>query len=520
MSNIVQHSIILSSRNQLRNADRLAREWAIAHAGVYQGQARRELGGSALTREWRNDDLTIRIAKIGTEAFKQVQLVSVSYEPDDPAELYAGYIMTWASPDPEQSGGHLFAVATRPETWIDREAPWDDKAGIPGLWKVIDSVAGERVRLRGAGSTTREVTAVDDLFAIHDATVVLTADGQSETGFRDLADSHDDWASVVAIDPLEQLVIGRELPDHQLPAWVRAKIALFFRDADADGNRMRMVETDCERAQGLLDEEREQFLNGAAGRNALALLKVLDSIATMRLDPQLEDADDTGGVSPEYAEQRETTLGEAEDADSVQEQQRIYLLEDQLGEARKTIAELRERLAQYENYDAGNQPGESGEPKPESIIDNNREITVLEAIINPDRFPRLRFLTNCEKALADYGKPRPNGVEIVAALDAINKLALSWYNTPSRNIGSWDNYFTHLAGWKHADGESEFTMSRFGEKRSFSDQEQGRHVTITRHLTYQGSSGGLQIYFDKDDVTDTFIVGYIGEHLPYATSRS
>jgi hypothetical protein len=30
----------------------------------------------------------------------------------------------------------------------------------------------------------------------------------------------------------------------------------------------------------------------------------------------------------------------------------------------------------------------------------------------------------------------------------------------------------------------------------------------------------LQIFFDRDDITDTFIVGYIGEHLPYATARS
>ena len=146
---------------------------------------------------------------------------------------------------------------------------------------------------------------------------------------------------------------------------------------------------------------------------------------------------------------------------------------------------------------------------------------MLTAIADPARFPRLRFLTNCAKPLADFGKRRPNGGEIVAALDAINTLAQTWFDTPGGSIGNWDNYFTHLKpGWTHANGESSFTMSRYGAKRSFSDQDQRRQVTIERHLTYRGSDSGLQIYFDRDDVTESFIVGYIGEHLPYATNRS
>ena len=519
MSNIVQYSIILNSQNRLRTADRLAREWAIAHAGAYQGQARRELGGSERIREWQNDDLSIRIAKLSTGEFKQVQLVSVSYEPAGSAEPYVGYVMTYTSSDAEQSGGHLFSVVSAPETWTNEQVPWDDKAGFAGLEKAVDSVAGERGHSRNITAGDREVTAIDDLFAIHDAAVVLTADGQRETEFEELADTHGDWAAVVAINPLEQLVISRELPDHQLAAWVRTKIALFFRHADQDGNRLRMAETDSAQARSSLDEERERFINGAAGRNAVALRTVLESVARMQSDSTLTDVEEAGEGVAEPPEPPPTESQEDPTAD-VPAQQRVYLLQDQLGDAQKTIAELQERLAQYENYDAESRPDESEPAKPETIIDNNREITVLEAIINPDRFPRLRFLTNCEKPLAAYGKPRPNGVEIVAALDAINRLALSWYNTPSRSIGSWDNYFTNLPGWKHADSESDFTMSRFGEKRSFSDQEHGRHVTITRHLTYQGSSSGFQIYFDRDDVTDNFIIGYIGEHLPYATDRS
>ena len=176
---------------------------------------------------------------------------------------------------------------------------------------------------------------------------------------------------------------------------------------------------------------------------------------------------------------------------------------------------------EYQDTDAEAQETDSIAKNDDAVdLDANRVMTVVGGITAPERFPKLRFLTNCTKPLEDYGKPRPNGVEILVALDAINRLAQAWYNTPSGNIGPWDNFFIDLTGWKHADSESEFTMSRYGDKRSFSDQDHGRLVTIERHLTYQGSSGGLQIYFDRDDITHTFIVGYIGEHLPYSTARS
>ena len=81
-------------------------------------------------------------------------------------------------------------------------------------------------------------------------------------------------------------------------------------------------------------------------------------------------------------------------------QQRVFLLEDKLGEAESTISELRERLAQYESYDVENQPAENVVDKvePVSDVDANRHNTVLSAIADPERLPRLRFLTNCRQA--------------------------------------------------------------------------------------------------------------------------
>ena len=522
---IMQQAVILNSQNQLRNADRLARDWVIAHAGPYQSQARKDLGGSLPFREWKNDGLTLRIAKLAGGSFKQAQLVSVNYAPDGHAEPYAAYAMTYAYSATDQSGGGgrgLF-VASLPEALADAELPWDDKAGYVGLERAIAAINSDRARPAPRAGDGPRIAVIDDLFAVHDTAIALTEEGQQAAEFRELAEAHGDWAAVVNISAAEQLAISRDLPDHQLPAWVRAKIGLFSRYADADGNRLRLAETDFERALTLVEEERENAVNDIAGSNTIAALQALETVAAMLSGATPADAEDLAEELAETETLPEPESEATDPSDGVAAQQRIFVLEDKLSEAESAIAELQERLAQYESYDAENQPAENvvnEVEQPVSDVDANRHNTVLAAITDPDRLPRLRFLNNCDKPLADYGKPRPNGVEIVAALDAINNLAQAWHHTPNGAIGPWDNYFMSLPGWKHADDESETTMSRYGEKRSFSDQEKDRHVTITRHLTYQGSSGGLQIYFDRDDVTDAFIVGYIGEHLPYATARS
>lgn len=520
MTVISQQSVVLDSQNKLRNADRLARDWAVAHAGIYRGQAQRSLGGSAPLREWSNDELVIRMFKLTTDPFKQVQLCSIRYEPSVGTEPYLAYILTYASPQGEQIGGYCTAVVSAPDAWRDLALPWDDAAGIVGLEKLVQALSAERSRLVNAGERSGPVTAIDGLFTVHDTAIILTEDGQSDADLRELAEIHGDWAGLVNITAAEQLVIARELQQQQLPGWVTAKIATFSRYPDSQGTRLRAMETDLERVATLLDEERDRITNETANRNCVALMGVLESVSALVSAPMSKDGTAVAEMQSEPSDGHES--GESGSLDSVPAQQRIFVLEDQLRAAQATILELEQRLEQYESYvtddDAG--PSDDEAPTLASALDVNRHETIMNAIMNPHQFPRLRFLTNSDKPLAAYGKPRPNGPEIVSALDAINKLAQAWYNTPNRNIGSWENYFLELPGWKHAEDESDTTMSLYGDKRSFSDQDQNRHVTITRHLTYQGSSGGLQIYFDRDDVTDTFVIGYIGEHLPYATARS
>lgn len=523
MTNIVQYAVVLNSQSRVRSADTLAREWVIAHAGpAHRSQANRDLGGSHPFREWSNDQLAIRIAKLTTGTFKQVNLYSVTYELSDDSEPYMAFLMTYTSTTTEQAGGYCVAVAAVPEALTDAPVPWGAGAGHVAMENLIETLKADRTKPSNSGRGPGPITAIDDLFTIHDTAVVLTADGLADMEFEELADMHSDWAGVVGIDASEQLVLGRSLPHEQLPGWMWAKIALFSRYADSEGKRLRMAESELEQAMAFVDRERDRIANEVAGRNAIALMQVLESVANQLSISLASDAKDVVEALAESAMATSSDGDGISGSDHVAAQQRIYTLEDQLAEAEQKIAELEDRLAQYEAFDVDTPPAEepNSEPVPENILDANRHATVMDAITDPDRFPRLRFLTNCEKALSDYGKPRPNGVEIVAALDAINQLAQAWYNTPNRAIGSWHNYFVGLTGWKYADDESNTTMSRFGEKRSFSDQDKERHVEITRHLTYQGSSGGLQVYFDRDDITDSFIVGYIGEHLPYATSPS
>ena len=527
MATITQHNLILDSQNQLRNADKLARDWAIAHAGAYQGQARKDLGGSALYREWSRDNLDIRIATPASAAVKQGQIVSIRYRPGADAEPYTAYLMTCGYSDPEPAVGCCIALISMPDALAGGELPWDDKAGPSGLDTLLQAINAGRAAAgsNGAGAGPG-INSIADLFGQHDSSIVLTEDGQREQELRDLAAGHGDWAAVSSITAADQITIARELPPTQLADWLSAKIALFSRYADQNDSRLRLLAADGAQAAPLLDAERRRIVDNIGNRNCLLLLELLEAVADRQTSAMMADARSAINRLAEKAAESEAGGGAADGADSTATQQRIYLLEDQLEEATAAVADLRERLAQYESYGPGAQWGVNGNPASADGDDaadepDNRELAVMEAMTNPERFPKLRFLTNCAKSLADFGKQRPTGGEIVAALDAINTLAQAWHNTPSGAVGNWDNYFINLKpGWTHANSESEFTMSRFGDKRSFSDQDHGRKVTIRRHLTYRGSNSGLQIYFDRDDVTDKFIVGYIGEHLPYATNRS
>ena len=102
------------------------------------------------------------------------------------------------------------------------------------------------------------------------------------------------------------------------------------------------------------------------------------------------------------------------------------------------------------------------------------------------------------------------------ALDSIAKLSRLYFATPDRSIGESFKSFFDKQGVKYAPQESEMTMQQYGSDRIFRDGSSSRE--IQQHLTLgQGSRANcVQIYFDADTDSETFIIGYCGIHLATA----
>ena len=234
MTTISQQTLLLETQSQLRNADKLARDWAIAHAGSYQGQARKELGGNLSFRKWERDNLVICLSKPQSPLIKQCQVVSVRYRPSMGANPYTGYLVTYLPAEGERQLGCLIAAIDQPDTLEAGQLPLDDSAGRAGLDALVAAVATAHTRPRSAASNLA-VAVIDDLFDHQDWAIVLTEEGQQDDALRELAAGHSDWAHIVNLNIAGQLAICRELPESRLAGWVRAKIAAFSRYPDRGG---------------------------------------------------------------------------------------------------------------------------------------------------------------------------------------------------------------------------------------------------------------------------------------------
>lgn len=196
--------------------------------------------------------------------------------------------------------------------------------------------------------------------------------------------------------------------------------------------------------------------------------------------------------------------------------------ERELEDTRAQVANLQEALryaggagAPGKDQGGAEEGGQDKSPEKDGRhSEGQRANLVLEAITDPHRFPHLRFLAAAQE-VSSYGKRRPHGQEIIAALSAINSLAGRYYAEKGK-IGSWEEHL-RLPGWTYSPRDSATTMGKHQEERTFTDHETRSRVVIDRHLTYNiGTYGGMQIYFDKDDDTGKFIVAYIGGHKTVA----
>ncbi|MDP2309098.1 MAG: hypothetical protein Q8P18_23955 [Pseudomonadota bacterium] len=165
---------------------------------------------------------------------------------------------------------------------------------------------------------------------------------------------------------------------------------------------------------------------------------------------------------------------------------------------------------------ASNQQGEEADPPPDG--DESAGVdSVLDALLKAesaigDHLVVWRSAKDSARS-SEFGRPGT----VYEALKAVRDLAQAYYAAKGRGaaIGPWEAWFEQR-GFRYAAQESETTMNLHGRVRTFTFQGQAR--TMQRHLTLGGGDrkNCLQLFFDPDDTQRKFIVGYCGNHLPYA----
>ena len=477
MSEILQQVMVLESAAQVRNAEKLVRDWAVAHAGNYNTQARKALSGTDTHRCWQRNGVEIVVASPLVSHLKQCRLTRIRFQSPESPDSYRSIQTIYAVPDSDPPTSHFACITFIPDSFQGIEFPWDEaEAGVQSMERITRELQAAQSRNDQSTPDRPAISGLDDLLRDSSHVVVLTDEGRNNEDLRNVIQEYLTEFHQVQLTPAEQLVIARELPEEQVSVWLRAGIAFFQRNSNRVGHRMLMCETETEPARTFLKSHVQQGANDVTKVLRLNMMRILEGAVLSQFDLMKSHAPDTG-------KNKEVSSNTNHAAS-----QRIAIFEDQLQVANETVRELRQQVNQLRfTGDSYDQSGVDAEGDDRDILDEskaNRNTMVLDGITQPDRFSDLRFLTNSIKKLENYGKQRPTGAEILAAREAINFLAADWHENDG-NIGLWASHFMQIPGWNYSNGDSEATMGRYGDKRSFSDQEYLRHVTITRHLTYK-----------------------------------
>ena len=350
---------------------------------------------------------------------------------------------------------------------------------------------------------------------------------------------------VYVLDNTTMIQMAQRIPDHEVKKWLTAPATLKFRSDYGMSDQFTFLEK-LEDIESALSKKQEyihytriaRLTDNLAGQITdqvrseqvmtarIEELQQQNATQEENLKKSKQSASRAATARNEDAERRQAEEA-AREVQQVEErnkvlQERNQVLQERIEVKDQSIAKLNE-----ENNDLkrslgmtpeGWMPDDAGEEDDETP-QSGREAAVLEAITKPERFPNLRFLESAMDNLSRYGKPRPTGEEIITALDAINNLSQLYYEQDSKT-GNWVEHF-HLPGWTYSPKDSRTTMGKHGDERVFTDHDTQKRVVIDRHLTYPtGNYGGLQMYFDKDDSTQKFIVAYIGTHKDVAYQRS
>ena len=584
MSIIKQQATLIRTQRAANEAERLIQDWMAAHAGAHRDRAKKAISSQGKDPAYRQDNLSLESAATGPQNLvRRLSAYTAHYHPQGDDTCYKAHALLIFPHDQLGDGAVAFTIR-QPEDWGDSSPPWQDQGQNQrqgqDQWQsqdqILARVAEHDTQQTGRGKRNQKHTGFRTLQAAraaHAPVILMTPRGARDPDISALAQEQFARASVTRIDESDQLNMSAEIHDDWLRNWLDAKAVLVKDSPDPVGkdhpltaiDQAPILRTLLESLQVEHDTAQEAMAQGSIIE---AFLETLTSNNTLkdlieeakRKDPEsLERAvastmnryiEDAAGTETPEAETpgaetqgAETPAGDhqtpgsqpdqlqADQLQTAQARQRISTLEDQLQEQRQRNQALEEQLGEvqgqlraYEEYMGnGKEPQDppSQDPPQEDAAapTNSRENMVMEAITQPGRFPHIRFLSTISKNLADYGKARPTGAEITTALDAVNKLADLYLTSENGEVGSWTEHF-NLPGWTYANSESDTTMGKYPNSRRFRDQERDRSIVVQRHLTYHGSSSGLQIFFDSDGDGEPFIVAYIGEHLPYATSRS
>ena len=491
-------------KKYLGEAGRTLREWAIAHAGTYQSQARKEIKAGA-NSQWDRDGVCIVIRTLSNQLLPELQLVRASIRTEgngDGATTYVAHAVSWtAAMRPEE--GHIIAVGS--DLTSEDERPWGEGAGLDALTKAMRTIQEKGSRPTGGRTMTahgRDALDEQNLGEAGELVVLLPWNDEDEpcSLMSEVASEFSRHYNTVILDHGAARAVGRSIENpEEAVKWNRASFALFQRDIPGRPGRVTYMTDDPEEAKNTM-------------RGALALRQHMEQMSATQAMCSLTEL--TAALASNGMVRIPAGAAESNGTES----RRVAVLEDQLEEARGEQTRLREMLNRRDNeleaaYSALR--GEDDEPEEEEPRELRR--AVESTLETGQRYPNLRFLKTATKPLGKHRQPNPTAEEILTALDSINRLAGAWRNTPNRQIGSWNRYFDNLTGWHYAVKESEQTITKHGVERHFRDEENDETLIIYRHLTYHARNSSFQIFFDLDEQHGQWIVAYMGRHLTYAT---
>ena len=550
-----QQGRLITTQGAANEAERRVQDWMAAHAGTGREAARKAIATQGGNKIYRQDGLTLEAATTSPHGLAhRCAAYSAHYQPAEGQTYYTAHALV-IFPSDELGPGAISLTVQQSDSWGEDTPPWRDRWEDPGeatdeiIGKVCEQEAQQLRRRRGEQKNTRFQT-LQNAREAQGPVLLLTPRGNRDPALSALAQEYRALVNISQITEAEQLNMSAEVPDDWLRRWLDASAVLVKDCPEAVGRDHPLENFDqpggLRTILGSLQKEQDQAMESLAQRSIIqvfmdmvtgynGLQDLLDQ--TRRKDPegtgraaaraQAEDARGQEERTEAGREEGQPDGGEPEhDAGTAQAQQRISTLEDQLEEekqrGRKAEDQLGEAQAQiqaYEQYLEEGKARSAGPPEEGRETDGPRAEMVMEAITQPGRFPHLRFLNTVNKDLEGYGKPRPTGQEIIEVLEAVEALAETYLESERGEVGSWKEHL-NLPGWAYSNAESETTMGKYPKHRNFWDQEKNRRVVVQRHLTYRGSGGGLQMFFDQGGEGEPFIVAYIGEHLPYVTSRS